>query len=435
MQFWQKLSTLSDCAPIWIDYAVGCTRAPDAVLERGGVGWLHDGGTRVASLARLSTAGVAGAMVGLLAAAAACGQTYYPAKFEMAMDSWRFTPIVQMAEDAGADRVHSVLAWKASADGANGTIQAVWYLRDETSPCEWSAKTWEAATAVEAMNVVKTTLSIAAEYDADWPLTLGGAGTGQIGTELVYDKGFYLNDPFAEFVNGLPGGERDGLVDFLVDAGYSAADVPIEKKEGSESIDPAKMLNSMAALAEHIVWMQSGQTVTLPAPGPGQYPKLPLPRPTPGNPRPPVLPGQLPPGTTPPTAPAPSPPNCPPPPPNCIWIIGDPGAAYYTVCALNADSRRTPGGWVCLYDCTVCCQRELIQVCIGVTGGMFVNSVVVQTQCITDKDAVSTEVLSPATCPPTSAPPSSNPQRRGPLTVPGSTPPTSPPWLPPVSGL
>lgn len=232
---------------------------------------------------RWVAAGVVGVIGAVHLHSTALADSFYPAKVEMEVGSWRFTPILRQ-ESVTSDTVQSLLAWKKTSEGPDSTIQAVWYIRSTSEPCQWDAKAWEAATPYDAMLAVKTSLDIDSRFDDDWPISLSGGVMDSSKVGVEYSKGFFGGDTMAEFVNALPGAERDDAVSFLVEVGYAAADVPIEKKTGSETIDPASALNAMTYLIEFVASQP-------PAPEPNHVvPSIPTPVPA-------TWPG-FPPGTT-----------------------------------------------------------------------------------------------------------------------------------------
>ncbi|MBY0312876.1 MAG: hypothetical protein K2W85_12465 [Phycisphaerales bacterium] len=298
---------------------------------------------------------------------------------EVEVESWRFVPVVRV--EAGLpDTVHSVLALRNDPDPTSLAIQAVWYVRDESDGCEWSAKTWEAATVQDAVYAVKMNLDIDESFDKYWGVQLVGEGIPAGGSrpEVGYANGFYVTDPLGVWVNTLP--DRDQTVQMLDALGYPVADNPVERTFESGEGKASAFLNTMTAIVNF--------AAAQPTPPSPSHPIPEIPTPVPSN-----WPG-FPPGTVIPAAPS--------------WWCP---AWFYDGCF---KVRFGWGEWVagdwefknfyeltqrCIWVRRVCRSQQVVEMCVATNGTISVRRSGYEQECWTEESY--TQKPANADCPAT----------------------------------
>ncbi len=169
------------------------------------------------------------------------------APFWFDWDSWRFVPIIQ--QSGGVTTVQSFLALAGLSDVSGDNLVAVWYQR-VPGGTTWVTQSWASTDQAVIIASVRAELGIPPEEDYRW------GADGEWSLPLLFDpaikeqyvNGVLITDPLAWALTQAPD-LRAALLPLLVNAGYPAAQVPIEKlAENTEnsSCPPDAILKVMA---------------------------------------------------------------------------------------------------------------------------------------------------------------------------------------------
>jgi len=178
----------------------------------------------------LSIAGVVAALV----TSAAHAQSHI-AWSKIEPGPWALNAVYTTNPVPGTTEVRNIVAVAKAVQLEGDNLVAVWYKKTGSA---WETKSWTTGDVWEAIEHVKGGLGIADSEDERWE-TFGippSGGTGQAGSG--YAGGVMSGDPLAELVDLSP--DRDAIIELLTQAGYPAADIPIDKDDGctpSEKLD------------------------------------------------------------------------------------------------------------------------------------------------------------------------------------------------------
>ena len=176
----------------------------------------------------------------------ASAQTFRLAPVNVEEGAWYFQPILR--SDLG--RVDSIVALAKNGAVSGNNIVAVWYQRGAEDTSAWTAKSWRTSSVEEAIKSVKSTLQLPDSDDVLWPVgdkTVMNAIPAPENPAEYY-KGLLADDALAALVISSP--DRDFIVSVLVDVGYKAADIDIEKFQSVVACDPSDVLTGIAKGAE-----------------------------------------------------------------------------------------------------------------------------------------------------------------------------------------
>lgn len=145
---------------------------------------------------------------------------------QIQIGDWTLAPI--LTGSGQEQRVHSFLALLDQDAAAGENITAVWYIRGINDDSDWQPKAWSSQDQWDAINAVKAELGIDDESDLYWPTKDPKPVLSPPLLEPVdYIKGVLALDPLAGMIAVME--DRDELIEHLVELGYKAADVPLEK--------------------------------------------------------------------------------------------------------------------------------------------------------------------------------------------------------------
>lgn len=161
----------------------------------------------------------------LLAAVAGADVLSRPDNVQVTQDDWAFVPVVHITDGSSVE-VAGVLALRDKSLAVGNNLVAVWYENPHQPNTEWPAKTWDSESHWAAIEWVKASHEIGDEWDFMWPTIEPSPSEPTSIDPVDYDKGVISGDPFADYV-GSP--TYDQIVEVLVDAGYKAASIPVDK--------------------------------------------------------------------------------------------------------------------------------------------------------------------------------------------------------------
>lgn len=161
----------------------------------------------------------------LIAPAHAQPTTYIPSEAFVSLADWTFVAIEGHTNNAVTHN-HLVAVSQTFAASAD-SIVAVMYERQ--SDDSWVASAWTDADVAGVVPFLEGAFGIQPEHlhRLD-PLRLPHAGEGYLSNPGAYHDGLFVGDPLA-WALYLDPDNRDALVEWLVEIGYPAADLPIEK--------------------------------------------------------------------------------------------------------------------------------------------------------------------------------------------------------------
>jgi len=146
------------------------------------------------------------------------------------LGDWILTPILAAPAPPGAlAHVHSFLALLDKDTVTGNNITSIWYIRGADDNSAWQAMAWDSQSQWDAIYRLKLDLGIGDEWDSRWATKDPKPGTPPASppSPVEYIKGVFTTDPLAGMIALMV--DRDELVEILVNLGYKAADVPLEK--------------------------------------------------------------------------------------------------------------------------------------------------------------------------------------------------------------
>lgn len=149
-------------------------------------------------------------------------------------------------------RLHSFLALRDKETVTGNNIASIWYIRGQDDDSAWQAMAWDSQNQWDAVYRLKLDLGIGDEWDANWPTKdpKPVAPPSAPLSPVEYFKGVFITDPLAEMIALME--DRDELVESLVNLGYKAADVPLEKALVVGQCEERFVLTSFAKTIEGV---------------------------------------------------------------------------------------------------------------------------------------------------------------------------------------
>lgn len=148
-----------------------------------------------------------------------------PTAVRVYQNDWAFTPVVQITD--GVVDVLGALALRDTANATGENLVAVWYTNPHAANTAWPSQAWDSTSQWDAIKWVKTTYGISDTWDFVWPASEADPNSPNVVDPSNYVAGLLEGDPFAELGGSIT---HDDLVQILVDAGYKAASIPVDKE-------------------------------------------------------------------------------------------------------------------------------------------------------------------------------------------------------------
>lgn len=145
-----------------------------------------------------------------------------PAGVRIEMEDWTFCPL----QRSGA--VEGFFAYRPDAEATGDNITAVWYTKVNG---HWRGEAWSDVATGSALSYLRNRIGLENVSDTLW----GGTGATHVAdypaapAPKAYLGGFYTDDPLGQVVNSSVA--ADEIKGVLVEIGYAAAAVPVEKAE------------------------------------------------------------------------------------------------------------------------------------------------------------------------------------------------------------
>ncbi len=222
------------CPPPYQIHA-GKRHESHAVNERGCLGWLRNQRVRLSCLA------LAAFMQGAHAQAS-------PRVADVVFDdpSWRYSAVVDKA--GGTVKVLAVVLVPQPGKLIGDNLSSVVYQPDPSSSDGWSAKAFESASISDVYKSLMGEFQIAQEDAAVWLKETGVSSFASAKTKSTraYKKGLLVDDILYQAIANDP--NVDGIITFLDEVGYKAADVVIDK--ATTTCSRSTKLNTLALAVE-----------------------------------------------------------------------------------------------------------------------------------------------------------------------------------------
>lgn len=164
-------------------------------------------------------------VIACTAASSVQAQTAHVGAAQLRLGNWTFVPVLVSETENAPGKVVEFLALADKQTVAPGSIVAVQYTRLAGTD-EWSMQAWTEENQWVAIEHFKTAYGMSVP-DTSWPTIDPKPQSVPNVNPVPYAKGVLLSDPVAPLV--AVSAERDAIVAFLADAGYQAADVPVER--------------------------------------------------------------------------------------------------------------------------------------------------------------------------------------------------------------
>jgi hypothetical protein len=163
------------------------------------------------------------------------GSSYAVSSMRTTVEGWHLKPVYRAEE--GWARVIGFFVWPGESVAAGESPRALLYIRPDDPCASWSVKAFTTGTAWDAVEYVKAQYAIGPASDVFWevPREVAGSGTGE--GPVVFKDGLSVTDPMRLIADGMEWsadvtvpGPRATFLALLQDSGYSAVDVPFERK-------------------------------------------------------------------------------------------------------------------------------------------------------------------------------------------------------------
>lgn len=163
------------------------------------------------------------------------GSPYAVSSMRTTVEGWHLKPVYRAEE--GWARVIGFFVWPGESVASGESPRALLYIRPDDPCASWSVKAFTAGTAWDAVEYVKAQYAIGPASDMFWevPREVAGSGTGE--EPVVFKDGLSEADPMRLIADGMEWsadvtvpGPRATFLALLQDSGYSAVDVPFERK-------------------------------------------------------------------------------------------------------------------------------------------------------------------------------------------------------------
>jgi hypothetical protein len=177
--------------------------------------------------ARLLVAALAVLLVTLTAAQSRAETTVVvrPDDVRVVQGDWTFVPVVAITDGTSVDTIGALALYDMSKVVGNNIV-AVWYTNPHNPNTAWPAVTWQSQSQWNAIKWVKTEYGVSDTWDFIWLASDTSDAEPTAEVPVGYDKGLVEGDPLADI--GDPA-THDEIVKVLVDAGYQAASLPVDK--------------------------------------------------------------------------------------------------------------------------------------------------------------------------------------------------------------